>query len=96
MGKKDNQVLEKKLRVKNACGLHTRPATMIVQCLQKWQAEVAVSYKKKSVDAKSILNLLLLAVPKNGEITVTAKGVDAEQVLLELSNLFADYFGEKK
>lgn len=85
---------QKKFRVTNRCGLHTRPATLIVQCLQECSAEVFFTYKKERVDARSILNLLMLAVQKNGEILVEAKGVDAYETLLKIEALFTSQFGE--
>lgn len=86
----------KKIKVKNAFGLHTRPATMIVQCLQKSKSEVWITHNKERVDARSILNLLMLAVQKNGEISLEVKGVDAQETMTELVTLFQEEFGEKE
>lgn len=85
---------QKKFRVTNACGLHTRPATLIVQCLQDCVAEVFFTYRKDRVDARSILNLLMLAVQRNGEVLVETKGVDAYDTLMKLEALFLSQFGE--
>lgn len=86
----------KKIRVKNAFGLHTRPATMIVQCLQNYESEVWITHNKERVDARSILNLLMLAVQKNSEISLEVKGVDADEAMAELILLFQEEFGEKE
>jgi len=84
-----------KMRVTNACGLHTRPATVIVQCLQGCASEVFFTYKKERVDARSILNLLMLAIQKNGEVVVQTIGEDAEETMKKLEVLFATQFGEQ-
>lgn len=86
----------KKIRVKNELGLHTRPATMIVKLLQDSKSKVTFTYKKETVDAKSILSILMLAVQKNGLLTVKIDGEDAEQTLERLCDAFDSHFGEKR
>jgi phosphocarrier protein len=74
------------VKIRNKMGLHARPATQIVQLLFGKQDQVRITYRKKSVDAKSLLNLLLLAIPRNAKITIDVTGPDAPttlQVLLE-------------
>lgn len=85
----------KKIRVKNELGLHTRPATMIVKILQECKSSVTFTYKKESVDARSILSILMLAVQKNGILTVNIEGDDAEETLKRLEAAFDSHFGEK-
>ncbi len=88
--------LTKKMRVKNDLGLHTRPATVIVQALRSCKSSVFFTYKKETVDAKSILSILMLAVPKNSLILITVEGEDAEETMLHLESVFESQFGEKK
>lgn len=76
--------LSKKVRIKTPLGLHTRPATEIVKLLQDCESDVFFTYKKEKVDAKSILNIIMLAVGKNAQITVTCSGRDAEQTMEKL------------
>lgn len=58
-------------------GLHTRPATDIARVLQNCKSQVTFTYKKRSVNAKSILSLMMLAVVRNGRIHVVIEGEDA-------------------
>lgn len=85
----------KKFKITNASGLHARPATMIVQSLQNCHSAVFFTYKKKRVDAKSVLNLLMLAIKRNGEVIVEVQGADANQTMHKLEKLFASQFGEE-
>lgn len=85
----------KKFKVTNASGLHARPATMIVQSLQDCCSAVFFTYKKKRVDAKSVLNLLMLSIKKNGEVIVEVQGADASQTMCKLEALFSSQFGEE-
>lgn len=75
-------------------GLHTRPATVIVKLLQKCKCDVRFTYKQETVNAKSILSILMLAAKKNSTITITTEGEDADQVMKKLVNEFETGFGE--
>lgn len=85
-----------KVKVLNQMGLHTRPATAIVKLLQNSKCKVEFTYKKETVNAKSILSILMLAVKKNSNITITCDGEDAEHTIGELKAAFEDYFGEER
>lgn len=86
--------LTKKVRVINELGLHTRPATLIVKLLQECKSEVTFSYKKETISARSILNILMLAAPKNALITITVTGTDAQETMDRIVESFANRFGE--
>ncbi|MBT3393965.1 MAG: HPr family phosphocarrier protein [Waddliaceae bacterium] len=83
-----------KVRVKNALGLHTRPATSIVQMLQSCKSKVRITYRRQTIDAKSILSILMLAVHKNANITIDVEGSDSDIVMKELVDAFENKFGE--
>jgi phosphocarrier protein len=86
--------LVSKIRVKNGLGIHTRPATAIVKLLHNVKSNVSITYKKDTVNAKSILSILMLALHKNAQITVTVEGIDAEEVMSKLLHAFETCFGE--
>jgi phosphocarrier protein HPr len=83
-----------KIRVKNDLGLHTRPATSLVKLLQHVKSEVLFSYKRDTVNAKSILSILMLAIHKNASVTITVDGEDAEETMAKILNAFENKFGE--
>lgn len=86
--------LIKKVRVKNDLGLHTRPATVIVKLLQNCKSNVSFTYKKETINAKSILSILMLAAQKNSQIIITIEGEDAEETMMRLVQAFEEQFGE--
>lgn len=86
--------LIRKLRVKNALGLHARPATVIAQLAQETKSSVSFTYKKETVDARSIMSLLTLAATKNSIISVLVEGEDAEAIMNKLILAFETKFGE--
>ncbi len=86
--------LVRKVQVKNSMGLHTRPATLIVKMLQNAKCDVQFTYKSITINAKSILSILMLAVKKNSKITISTSGEDAEKTMEELVEAFDSSFGE--
>ena len=84
----------KKVKIKNDLGLHARPDTMIVKLLQSKKCMVMFTYGKETINARSIMSVLMLAARRNTLITITAEGDDAEQTVLMLEEAFANKFGE--
>jgi len=89
----------RKIRVvlKNAHGLHARPAARFVQLASKFDAEILVSNlqtHKGPVSAKSLNALATLGALKDHEIEIAARGPQAEQALEALRKLVEDRFGE--
>ena len=86
--------LVRQVKVKNDLGLHTRPAAVIVKLLQNCKANVLFTHKRETINAKSILSILMLAAKKNSKITITMEGEDAPQVMEDLVSVFDNRFGE--
>lgn len=86
--------LVRKVRIKNALGLHARPATMIVKLLLNCKSEVTFTHKRAVINAKSILSILMLAATKNTQLTVTVDGDDADDIMDKLVTVFENGFGE--
>ena len=84
-----------KIKVKNALGLHARPAAMIAKLLQGSKSQVSISYRQETVNARSIMSILMLAAKKNSQITITVEGEDAEPTIDALTKAFDEEFGEK-
>lgn len=88
--------ISRKVKVTNRLGLHTRPATAIVRMLQNCRAQVSFTHQSKTVNAKSLLNILMLAAPKNSSITITVEGLEADisPTMDQLVHAFSTGFGE--
>lgn len=76
--------LVRKVQVKNRMGLHTRPATTIVKLLQNCKCDVFFTHKQETINAKSILSILMLAARKNSRITIIVHGEDANSTMENL------------
>ena len=84
----------RKVKVKNPLGLHTRPAASIVKILQPRKSTVHFTYKNETINARSIMSILMLAAKKNALIEITVEGVDAEATMSHLLGAFEQEFGE--
>lgn len=84
----------RKVKVKNALGLHTRPAASIVKLLQPRKSSVHFVYKNETINARSIMSILMLAAKKNSQIEIIVEGEDAEVTMNHLLMAFEKEFGE--
>jgi len=87
-------VTQARLKLQNRLGLHARAASKLVQAASRFESKVELNYQGKTVNAKSIMGVLLLGAPCGAELTVQLDGPDAEAALAALQDLVADRFGE--
>lgn len=86
--------IAKTLQVQNKMGLHGRPATKIAKLLAKSSSFVYFTYDSKKVDAKQVMNILLLGAGCASNIHVEIEGDDAHTLMHQLTTLFENKFGE--
>jgi phosphocarrier protein HPr len=87
-------IVQKTLTIKNELGLHARSAAMIVRVLERYRASVLLERDGNQVDARSLLDILTLACPKDSRIVVRADGDDAREAVNSIAQLVDDKFGE--
>ena len=83
---------KKTFTVANDRGLHTRPATELVKCAQKFKSEIFLDHQGMTVNAKSILGILMLAAARGSKITVEAEGHDAVEAIESILELAKNKF----
>ncbi len=92
-------MLDKKIRkvigtfvVKNDKGLHTRPSTELVKCAAGFSCRVCLFYRNYTVNAKSLLGILMLAAERGSKIRVEASGDDAQEAVDSILKLAQNKF----
>lgn len=80
------------LKLTNPEGLHARPAALFVQIANKYSSELELEAHGKAVNGKSIIGIMSLGAFQGEEITLTAKGKDSKELILELKELFDNEF----
>jgi phosphocarrier protein HPr len=81
-----------KFKVSNEQGLHTIPSTEIVKCATSFKSQVFLTYQKQTVNAKSLLSILMLTASKGAQIKVEARGEDAEEAVQSIIDLANNKF----
>jgi len=81
-----------RVRVLNDQGLHARPAARLAQEAQKFICAIHLRHDGEDVDAKSILDILTMALGHGSELELHADGPDARDALLHLGELFRNRF----
>ncbi|MGR3303425.1 MAG: phosphoenolpyruvate--protein phosphotransferase [Candidatus Scalindua sp.] len=88
-------LIERRVKIINANGLHARPATRFAEMANKFNSEIFVrTEEKEEVNGKSIIDLLTLGARRGTEILITADGEDKEIALDILEGLVNDRFNE--
>lgn len=88
------KTITKTFTIINKLGLHARAAAQLVKTVNRFNSEVTISNKKQSVNAKSIMGVLMLAAAKGTQITVQVEGSDATESIEAIEELINNKFGE--
>lgn len=78
----------------NKMGLHARPSTQIATTASRFAADVQIAKDGMVVDAKSVLELLMLAAECSSELAISADGEDAADAVAAVCDLITSRFGE--
>ncbi len=79
--------VRKKLVVKNAQGLHARPAALFVQVANKFDSRITLRRGTDEVNGKSIMGILMLGAEKGCSIVIEVDGDDAQRAIVELERI---------
>ena len=80
----------------NERGLHARASAKFVKCAAQFDAQVSVSREGQTVDAQSIMGLMMLAAGPGSTIEIAADGPDAEAAVAALAALVERRFEEER
>jgi phosphocarrier protein len=78
----------------NSRGLHARASAKFVKLASSFDAEIQVTRDGVTVDARSIMGLLMLGAGKGCGIEISASGPEAEPAVEALKDLIARRFDE--
>ncbi len=78
----------------NTRGLHARASAKFVKLASSFEAEIQVTRDGVTVDARSIMGLLMLGAGNGCSIDISAEGPDAQEAIDALCDLVARKFDE--
>jgi phosphotransferase system HPr (HPr) family protein len=80
-------VSQTEVEIKNANGLHLRPAMQLVDTASRFASDIKISNGKTTIDGKSIMQVTMLAAATGTKLTITAEGPDAQMATDALKDL---------
>ena len=89
-------MIQREVTLNNVLGLHARAAARFVQVASRFRARISLSKDSRSVDAKSILGVLMLAGAQGDRLVLSAEGDDEQEAVEALSALILSRFGEAR
>ena len=81
-------MIKQKVIVKNQTGLHLRPAGILCRTAMLYKSCIVMNHKGGSANAKSVLSVLGAGIKQNDELEITCEGIDEQEALEAMTNLF--------
>ncbi|MDP1739239.1 MAG: HPr family phosphocarrier protein [Caulobacter sp.] len=88
--------LKRTVEIVNERGLHARASAKFVKLASSFDADVTVSRDGSTVDARSIMGLMMLAAGIGSSIEIGAEGAEAAAALEALCALVESRFDEER
>jgi phosphocarrier protein len=85
--------VETRVVLQNKLGLHARPSGQIAATAGRFAATIRLGRDGMLVNAKSVIELLLLAAPHGTVLDLIADGADAQEAVSAIEQLFLSRFG---
>lgn len=87
-------MIERKIKILNKAGMHTRPAATIVKLAAKYKCDFFISKDGLNINGKSIIGVMTLAAEIGSEVLLTFDGPDEKEAAEEIIDYFNRGFDE--
>lgn len=88
--------LQTSVEVRNKLGMHARPAMMLFELVQKFDARVVLrNAAGTEAEANSIIAMLMLESAQGGQISVQVDGLQEKEAMAAVVALFESGFDEE-
>ena len=81
-------MITREVILKNEEGLHARPATEIAKNASKYSCDIKLDVRGTEYNAKSVIHIMSAGIKNNTQIKIICDGVDEQQALAEIVDLF--------
>ncbi|HTJ17955.1 MAG TPA: phosphoenolpyruvate--protein phosphotransferase [Steroidobacteraceae bacterium] len=88
------QEMSERVIIAHAHGIHARPAALIANSAKSAAAEITISARGRSANAKSAVALMSLGAQGGDELTLVASGDDAAKAISEIKKLILSLDGK--
>ena len=83
-----------RVTILNESGLHARPSAKIANLASRFGCDIRIATPQKTIDAKSIMQVMMLAATQGTEVEITTDGRDEDAALAAIAELFNNRFDE--
>ena len=87
-------MIKKKIKIINKLGLHAMASSKLTQLASQFNSKIFIIKNNKKVNAKNIMDILMLAASVNSEVEIEANGSDEIEAIKQIEKLFQNYFEE--
>ena len=89
-------MLFRSLIIKNQLGLHARASNKLATLSSKFKSNVEIIFNDEKVDAKNMMDILLLSIGLHDTFTLQIEGIDEKKAFDSIAKLVDNFFGEGK
>ena len=82
------------LTIINKLGLHARAASKLSGLAEKFSSDITIEKDGRIIDAKSIMQIMMLAASKGSQISLVAEGSDENDAIEAITELVNQRFEE--
>jgi len=83
-------------KIVNRRGLHARASAKLSAAASAWDADLRIAKDEFTVNARSIMGLLMLGAGFGSVVRISATGPQAAEAVDTIVRLIADRFGERE
>lgn len=87
-------MISEQIHIINRLGLHARAAASFVKLASSYDSEIFLVNREQSVNAKSIMGIMMLAASQGTKLILEVNGPDESAALADLVLLINNRFGE--
>jgi phosphocarrier protein len=87
-------MIERQITIRNATGLHTRPAATLVKTAARFKADFFIQKDTMEINGKSIIGVMTLAAEQGSTLVLRFNGPDEEEAAAAVVTLFERGFDE--
>ena len=82
------------IKIQNQLGLHARAAMKLSELAIRFGCKITLTFQERTINAKSILNVMALGASYGKQITINTEGSDADEAMAAVTQLINEKFGE--
>ncbi len=87
-------MIKQAITIQNKLGLHARAAMKFSDLATKFRASVSLTKDDRCIDAKSIMEVMVIGASIGTEVILQADGPDEQNAIDQLCQMINDKFGE--